>query len=102
MDTKEEILQFLTENRDYIFNRFHISKIGLFGSFAKDEATKNSDVDIIFDFKKDNSILDIYTLKQELKSYLSSNLNRDVDLAREKYLKSYAKDEIIKSVIYLK
>ncbi len=100
MDTKEEILHFLTENKEYLLNRYHLSKIGLFGSFAKGKANTNSDVDIIFDFK-DNSILDVYTIKLELKNYLSSKFDRDVDLAREKYLKPYAKDEILKSVIYV-
>ena len=60
MDTKEEILQFLTDNKEFLFNNFYISKIGLFGSFANDKATKNSDVDIIVDFK--DKVVDIYTV----------------------------------------
>ena len=99
MDTKEEILQFLADHKEDIFNKFFISKIGLFGSFATGKATQNSDIDIIFDFQE--KVEDVYTTKMKLREYLSKELNRDVDLAREKYLKPYAKDNILKSVIYV-
>ena len=38
---KVEILEFLTRNKQYFRDRFGIVKIGLFGSYAKDEPTRN-------------------------------------------------------------
>ena len=99
MNTKKEILDFLSENKNELLSKYHLSKIGLFGSFSRGEATKNSDVDIIFDFKE--NISDIYSIKVALKEYLSETFNRSVDLAREKYLKPYAKSAILKDVIYV-
>ena len=99
MNTKEEILHFLRENKHELLSKYHLSKIGLFGSFARDESTQNSDVDIIFDFRE--NVTDIYTIKVGLKAYLSKNFNRFVDLAREKYLKSFAKKQILQDTIYV-
>ena len=99
MNTKKEILTFLSENKNELLSKYHLSKIGLFGSFSRGEATKNSDVDIIFDFKE--NITDIYSVKVALKAYLSKTFNRSVDLAREKYLKPYAKKQILQDTIYV-
>jgi predicted nucleotidyltransferase len=99
MNTKKEILDFLSENKNELLSKYHLNKIGLFGSFSRDEATKNSDIDIIFDFKE--NISDIYTVKTALKKYLSETFNRSVDLAREKYLKPYAKKQILQDAIYV-
>jgi len=99
MNTKEEILHFLRENKNELLSKYHLSKIGLFGSFARGESTKESDVDILFDFNE--NVKDVYTLKITLKNYLSKNFNRSVDLAREKYLKPFAKSKILEDTIYV-
>ena len=99
MNTQKEILDFLNENKNELLSKYHLSKIGLFGSFSRSEATENSDVDIIFDFKE--NVADVYGVKTELKLYLSEAFNRSVDLAREKYLKPYAKKQILQDTIYV-
>jgi len=99
MNTKEEILHFLRENKSRLLSEYHLSKIGLFGSFARGESTVASDVDILFDFCE--NVEDIYTLKSTLKAYLSKSFNRSVDLAREKYIKPFAKHQILQDVIYV-
>ena len=99
MNTKKEILDFLSENKNELLLQYHLSKIGLFGSFSRAEATEKSDVDIIFDFKED--VVDVYSVKIALKKYLSETFDRSVDLAREKYLKPYAKKQILQDAIYV-
>jgi len=99
MNTKEEILHFLRENKNELLSTYHLSKIGLFGSFARGESTQESDVDIIFDFH--DNVNDVYSLKVALKTYLSKQFNRSVDLAREKYLKPFAKSHILQDTIYV-
>ena len=47
--TKEDILQFLRENKALLKERFHVDKIMLFGSYARDEATDESDIDILIE-----------------------------------------------------
>lgn len=99
MNTQQEILTFLQEHKEELLSRFHLSTIGLFGSFSRGEQKPGSDVDILVDF--DENVTDFYTLKMALKAYLSSSFNRSIDLAREKYLKPHAKEQILKDVIYI-
>jgi len=49
--TKNEILNTLADNKPYIQKEFQVTKIGLFGSYAKNEQTKHSDIDIYVEFK---------------------------------------------------
>ena len=100
MDTKKEILDFLQVNHQYIIDRYHITKIGLFGSFARDEQTKSSDVDLIIEME--DGIKNMHDLKISLNKYLMQAFDRNVDIAREKYLKPYAKEFILNDVIYVK
>jgi len=99
MNDKEEILAFLRNNKETLRRRFHIVRIGLFGSFAKNRQRPDSDVDLIVEIE--NGTPHLYTLKRELASFLEERFGRRVDLAREKYLKPYAKEAILKETIYV-
>ena len=49
MLTREDVLQILRENKDRFAEKYGVTKIGLFGSFARNEATEESDVDVCFE-----------------------------------------------------
>ena len=49
--TKTEILDKLADNKHYIEEKFEVEKIGLFGSYAKDKQTSESDIDIYVEFR---------------------------------------------------
>jgi predicted nucleotidyltransferase len=53
MLTKNEILKYLSKNKELFKQNFNIIRIGLFGSFARDEQTENSDIDIIIEMETD-------------------------------------------------
>lgn len=63
--TKEYITNYLTENKEEFSQKFGIEKLGLFGSYVRNEAKKDSDIDILIEFK--DYISDIHDKK------LSSN-----------------------------
>jgi predicted nucleotidyltransferase len=44
---KEYILNFLTTHKQELQNNYALTKIGLFGSYAKNTANENSDIDIV-------------------------------------------------------
>ena len=52
--TREEILQVLRENKDRLVEKYGITKLDLFGSFARGDATDESDVDLCFDTARAN------------------------------------------------
>ncbi|MBC8416105.1 MAG: nucleotidyltransferase domain-containing protein [Candidatus Syntrophoarchaeum sp.] len=99
MIRKEDILNFIRQNQNYLKEHFYIKKIGLFGSFVHNKQTEDSDIDIIIELE-DNTP-DIYELKEELREFIGKQFNRDVDIAREKYLKSYVKAQIINEAVYV-
>lgn len=59
-----------------ILKRNGVVKAGIFGSVARGEATKKSDVDILIKFKGRKSIFDLAHLELELEK----NLHRKVDV----------------------
>jgi len=99
MITKDDIFGSIRQNRRYLKEHFHIKRIGLFGSFVHDAQTEESDIDIIIELE-DNTP-GIYELKEELRAFFAAQFQRDVDIAREKYLKSYVKAQINNEAIYV-
>lgn len=45
--TKDNILQILQLHLSYMKEKYGLQSIALFGSFAKDQAKKNSDIDLL-------------------------------------------------------
>ncbi len=67
-------------------------RIGIFGSYAREEQTKGSDIDILVSFKETISLFDLVRIHQEL----SDLLGIKVDLVTEGALKN----ETLKKYIY--
>jgi predicted nucleotidyltransferase len=99
MLTQNEIINFLSDHKSNLKMEYNISKIGLFGSFARNEQNEQSDVDILLEFEPGTK--NIYEKKTKLKEFLKTTFQRDVDLCREKYVKPYVKDYLINEVIYV-
>ncbi|MCC7429687.1 nucleotidyltransferase family protein [bacterium] len=99
MLSKNEILVFLKNHLNVLKQDYSVTKIGLFGSFARGEETAKSDIDLLMEFELETK--DLFNLKLALKHYLETNLGREVDLCREKYVKNYLKEHLKKEVIYV-
>jgi len=67
------------------------SFVGLFGSFARGEASEDSDVDLLVTFDPGKSLLDVIGLEQEV----SAKLGRKVDLVTTGSLNPYLKDYVM-------
>ena len=50
--TKKQIITFLKENKENFYKKYYISKITLFGSYARGENRKDSDIDILYSLKE--------------------------------------------------
>lgn len=98
MLTKEHILQFLSENKSFFSKEFHVSKIGIFGSFARNEQGPDSDIDVLIELE--NNVTNVYDLKWELREFLKNKFNREVDVCNSKHIKPFAKEYILKDAIY--
>jgi uncharacterized protein len=49
---QKEILHLLSENKSTIQTRFKVDKIALFGSYARDQQTDESDIDVYVEFSQ--------------------------------------------------
>jgi predicted nucleotidyltransferase len=99
MVERDEILSFLREKKDVLFSEYQLIKIGLFGSFARNEGTEDSDIDLIVEFQPDTGNLS--EKKSKIKDLVANKFNRKVDLCREKYIKPYFKSQILQTAIYV-
>ena len=58
---QKQILDFLRNNYKYIRSNYHITKIGLIGSYARNENTDKSDIDLLIEFEP--GVQNIYDIK---------------------------------------
>lgn len=96
---KQDILNYLKSNQEYYHNQFGIQFIGLFGSFARDEATENSDIDILYKIEKDKKLSMFTYLK--LTKQLEDFFHKKIDLVRDETLKPQIKSYIQKDISYV-
>ncbi|KAF5411304.1 MAG: hypothetical protein C5S38_09580 [Candidatus Methanophagaceae archaeon] len=73
-----------------ILERYGAKKIAIFGSYARDEAKTESDIDILVEFSERKSLLDLVGIEQEL----SDVLGVKADLLTEKSISPYLIDRI--------
>ena len=91
-------MSFLTQNKILFREKFHIVKIGIFGSYAREEQKVDSDIDLLVEFEDDTE--NLYEIKQQLKDFFRVRLNLEIDICREKYIKPRFKKFILKEAIY--
>ncbi len=96
--TKTEIQNRLEKHKEFIKSKFHVTEIGLFGSFVSGEHTSSSDIDILVDFKKGHKDFFNY---MRLKYYLEEVLEREVDLVMKGAVKTHLKENIFGQVQYV-
>ena len=92
--TKEYILNFLKINKQLLNNKYSVTKIGLFGSYARGDAKDSSDIDILVEMPPsfDNFF--------DLKYFLEDAFGKTVDLGKIKNLRLLVKKYVDKEIIY--
>lgn len=96
MKTKEAILKALKQELPYLKEKFHVKSIGIFGSYAREEQTKKSDIDMLVEFGEVPSFFEFIRLE----NYLSEKLGAKVDLVTPDALKPMVKPYVMKEVVY--
>jgi len=97
MPTKNEIIDYLKEYKQKNQDKLFIEKLGLFGSFARDEQSKNSDIDIVVQFSKPNLFTQAGIMED-----LKEKFHIDVDvIALWDKMNPRLKNRIQKDVIYV-
>ena len=74
-----------------LLKKYGVAKAGIFGSYARGEETKNSDVDMLIEFKGRKSLLDLVGLERELQEIL----HKKVDLLTYNSINHLLKERIL-------
>jgi len=96
MLTKEKILRKIEENEEEI-KRYGVKRIGLFGSYIRNEQKEKSDVDILVEFEEGKKTFDNY---MNLAFFLEDLFNCKVDLVIAESIKPLLKPYILSEVEY--
>jgi predicted nucleotidyltransferase len=88
----------LQERKNYLVEKFGVMEIAIFGSYARGEQKKDSDIDLIVDFKEGYKTFDNY---MDLKFYLEELFGKKVDLVIKSAINPRIKPFLIEEAIYL-
>jgi len=93
-----EIVSYLRDKKAFLHEKFGVTRIGVFGSFAQGGQTIRSDIDLLVEFEKSKK--SIHTFLQ-LRRLLEKELSREVDLGIEHSLKPIVRENIKGKIIYV-
>ena len=98
---RDDILRTLKNNMDEL-KRFGVKRIGIFGSFARNEAGEESDVDIIVEFEEERGGFEDFG---GLVEFLEKLFKREVDILTPVGIETIrirsVKERIKKEVLYV-
>jgi len=80
-----------------VLKRHDVVHAAIFGSFVRGEAKKDSDIDILIEFKGEKSLLDLVALKIELEDLLG----REVDVVEYSTIHPLLKEKILKEQVIM-
>ncbi|NMG83473.1 MAG: nucleotidyltransferase [Methanosarcinales archaeon] len=93
---REGALKVLREHKREFEERYGVTRLGIFGSVARDEATYESDVDVVVEMAPD--LFGRVSLKEELETILGAK----VDLVRYwRRMNHYLKNRIDREAHYV-
>lgn len=93
MLTKNEIKNRIRNNSD-ILHKYHVNRIGIFGSYVKEMQKPESDIDLVVDFSDSVTLFQYVHLADSITSFL----NQKVDLVTVDGIKPMIKEKVLKEV----
>jgi len=91
---RDEVLSLL-KSRKRRLKKFGVHSISIFGSIVRNQARRNSDVDILVNFEKPVGLFEF----ARLKLYLEELLGREVDLVTPEALRKELREDILKEAV---
>ncbi|WP_445203517.1 nucleotidyltransferase family protein [Tenuifilum sp.] len=93
---RDDILNKLRELKPFLKREYSVKEIGLFGSFASDNARDDSDIDLLIELEKP-----IGWKFFSLEIYLEQIFGRKIDLVTKNALRDRLKEDILNKVNYV-
>ncbi|MBF0318659.1 MAG: nucleotidyltransferase family protein [Nitrospirae bacterium] len=93
----DEIKFILIRHREELREKYKITQIGIFGSYARGDQKKRSDVDILVEIEEPVGLLRFV----HIENLLSDLLQVKVDLIPKEGIRPELREKIINEVVYL-
>lgn len=93
MTSKHKMVMILQEEKPYLKENYGVKKIALFGSFAKRNHAKTSDIDMVVEFEKPIGLKFV-----DLAEYLEKRLGRKTDILTNDGIRSIRSRKIAKDI----
>jgi len=94
---KQDVINIIRDTKPELSARYGVERLGLFGSYVRDQQRKQSDIDILVSFNREIDLFDFV----ELREFLEVRLNGKVDLVMESALKPAIGKRILAEVEYV-
>ena len=92
-----EVLDLLRAHKSALMSQFGVAELALFGSFARGEATEDSDVDILARFEGPATSRQYFGVQ----FYIEDLLGRNVDLTTSRALRAELRPYIEREAVYV-
>lgn len=92
----EELRKIIDQYRPELEQNFRVKRLAIFGSYARNEQTQESDIDILVEFKEPVGLTFIH-----LANYLENILGVKVDLLTPEAIKENRKKYIMENLVYV-
>ena len=79
--SKRKIINLIKSEKTFLKNNFGVLKIGLFGSYARDQHNQDSDIDFLVEFSKPS-----FDYLVGLQIYMEKKLNKKIEIVRKRNL----------------
>lgn len=96
MISQQAVEDILRELKPTLSEKYSVARIGYFGSYARNEQSESSDIDILVDFRKPLG-WEFF----DLQDFLEKELKVKVDLVSIRALKEQLKDSILHQVKFV-
>ena len=94
---KQEIINIIRTHKPKLEADYGVQKLGLFGSYVRQQENESSDIDILVSFQRDVDLFEFIDLRE----YLENTLQARVDLVMMSALKPAIGKRILKEVEYV-
>jgi predicted nucleotidyltransferase len=94
---RDEVLRILKSIQPELNQKYGVKSLALFGSVARDEATRKSDVDLLVEFDRPMGLFGLIALQLELEKILGCK----VDLGTPDSLKPRIREQVLAGCIYV-
>ncbi len=92
-----KVLEVLGQLKPILKDKYGVIRLGIFGSFARNEATESSDVDVVLEMEEPNLFMIVH-----IKAEIEQTLGKTVDLVRyRERMNPYLKCRIDREAIYV-